>query len=62
MSGDDWEAFIAEHGEPIGYDLGEVFVPVPNTERAHRAWREAAEMLGRDPGALVYGWKREVQP
>lgn len=62
VSGDAWAEFMAEHAEPLGYDLGGAFIPVPNTERAHRLYRVAAEMLGRDPGELVFGWKREGTP
>lgn len=62
MSGDAWPDFLAEHAEPIGYDLDGCFLPIPNAERAHRLYRTVAEMLGRDPGTLVFGWKRESTP
>lgn len=49
--GEDWDDFVQAHGQIIGYDMGEVFLPIPpgnaRAIRIHQA-------MG-NPGVPVYG-------
>ena len=53
-----WPAFLDEHAEVIGYDLGEVFVPCVDTPRDREIRRRAAAALGVPMGTPVLGWKQ----
>ncbi len=52
---DVWQEFVDAHGQVIGYDMGEVFLPIPpGNARAIRIHETTAAMLGRDSGVPVY--------
>lgn len=49
---DQWSAFDETHVEIIGYDYGEVFIPVqPRHARRHE---EICKAMGTYPGVPVY--------
>ena len=56
----DWDDFVQAHGEIIGFDLGEYFLPTRG--RGVHVHTEFCKQRRIDPGIPVYGPKAvEVQ-